>query len=207
MSVDTNTSSYDRLLQSGKKLFAARGYGNTSTIMIARAAGTSESQLVKHFGSKDGLLAAIFDHGWKAVSQTLADVQDDASPIERLRLLIEAVLTNLERDPELRDLMLLEGRRIRREGNMVLLTQGYRDFMRQADDILAAVRDQGKLRPDLPLSGLRSALMGICEGMMRDQVIAQREGSDAGYSSADLHRVVDFFLAALIVPQTQSANL
>jgi AcrR family transcriptional regulator len=206
MSLDTNASSYDRLLQSGKKLFAARGYGNTSTIMIARAAGTSESQLVKHFGSKDGLLAAIFDHGWRAISQSLADVQDDASPIERLRLLIEAVLTNLERDPELRDLMLLEGRRIRREGNMVLLTQGYRDFERQADDILAAVRDQGRLRPDLPPSGLRSALMGMCEGMMRDQVIAHREGSDPGYSSADLHRVVDFFLAALIVPQTQGAN-
>ena len=49
-------------LFSGKRLFARNGYENTSTVAIAREAGTSESQLMKHFGSKQGLLAAVLDH-------------------------------------------------------------------------------------------------------------------------------------------------
>src|SRR5436190_1559546 len=50
-----------RLLASGKTLFARLGYEQTSTAAIAREALTSESQLVRHFEGKAGLLAAIFD--------------------------------------------------------------------------------------------------------------------------------------------------
>src|SRR5688572_7518797 len=49
-------SSHDRILAAAKHLFATRGYESSSTVAIARAAGTSESQLMKHFGSKEGLL-------------------------------------------------------------------------------------------------------------------------------------------------------
>jgi AcrR family transcriptional regulator len=200
-------SAYDRLLQSGKQLFAARGYGNTSTIMIARAAGTSESQLVKHFGSKDGLLAAIFDRGWQGITQSFVAIQDHGSPGERLRALIEQVVAGLERDPELKNLMLLEGRRIRREGNEVMLTSGYQDFVRQCDEILATAREQGLLLPELPLSAVRAAIMGMCEGMMREQVLAERQGGDAGYTAADMRRVIDMFLAVFISPQRQTTPL
>jgi len=58
---DRSASSHDRILMAAKQLFASRGYENTSTVAIARLAGTSESQLMKHFGSKEGLLEEIFD--------------------------------------------------------------------------------------------------------------------------------------------------
>ena len=35
-------SSHDRILQAAKRLFAQQGYENTSTVAIARDAGTSE---------------------------------------------------------------------------------------------------------------------------------------------------------------------
>ena len=76
-----STSSRDRILQAGKRLFAQRGYENTSTIMIARAAHTSESQLVKHFGSKYGLLEAIFDLGWQAMGNLFEAIPDSAPPV------------------------------------------------------------------------------------------------------------------------------
>ena len=62
-----SVSSHDRILRSAKRLFARNGYENTSTVAIAREAGTSESQLMKHFGSKQGLLLAIFDRGWDTI--------------------------------------------------------------------------------------------------------------------------------------------
>src|ERR687898_40350 len=57
-------SSRDRLLKAAKRLFAAQGYEQTATSAIARAAGTSESQLMRYFGGKAGLLEALFDEAW-----------------------------------------------------------------------------------------------------------------------------------------------
>jgi len=41
----------ERILKTAKALFAEGGFENTSTISIARMAQTSESQIIKHFGS------------------------------------------------------------------------------------------------------------------------------------------------------------
>ena len=70
-SIPEQLSSHDRILMAAKHLFARGGYENTSTVAIAREAGTSESQLMKHFGSKQGLLGAIFDRGWQGISERI----------------------------------------------------------------------------------------------------------------------------------------
>ena len=41
---------------------------SATTSAIARMAGTSESQLIKHFGSKEGLLEAIYDEAWQRLN-------------------------------------------------------------------------------------------------------------------------------------------
>src|ERR1700681_2838963 len=67
--VNPRNSASDRILQAAKMLFAQSGFENTSTMSIARMAQTSESQIVKHFGSKEGLLEAIFEEGWKHIGE------------------------------------------------------------------------------------------------------------------------------------------
>src|SRR3954470_6534600 len=89
-------SSRDRILMAAKQLFAARGYENTSTVAIARQAGTSESQLMKHFGSKEGLLESIFDAGWGNLSAHMAELQQILSPDKKLRALLDVTLGGLE---------------------------------------------------------------------------------------------------------------
>src|SRR6266404_780118 len=118
-------SSHDRILHAAKQLFARRGYENTSTVAIARQAGTSESQLMKHFGSKEGLLEAIFDRGWQDLSQGMQRVQALRAPAAKLRALLDLVIHGLSSDTDLKELMLLEGRRIRKEGNMIMMTSGF----------------------------------------------------------------------------------
>src|SRR3954451_22049268 len=100
-------SSHDRILQAARTLFASQGYESTTTSVIARTAGTSESQLIKHFGSKEGLLEAIFDQGWLRMSRGVQHIlEQPASPLDKLRALIELMITGLESDGELRSLML-----------------------------------------------------------------------------------------------------
>src|ERR1051325_3205791 len=156
-------SSRDRILAAAKQLFAARGYENTSTVAIARQAGTSESQLMKHFGSKEGLLEAIFDAGWEALGSQLAALQHLSSARQKLHALLDATLVGMERDPELKQLLLLEGRRIRREGRMVLMTGGFLAYVNIIDGILSEMRAAGQLRPDLNPQAVRSGLIGMFE--------------------------------------------
>src|SRR5437016_9992624 len=91
-------SSHERILTAAKQLFARRGYENTSTVAIARQAGTSESQLMKHFGSKEGLLEAIFDRGWQDLSQGIQRVQTLRAPAAKLRALLDLVIHGLSSD-------------------------------------------------------------------------------------------------------------
>ena len=122
------TSSHDRILFAGKRLFARNGYENTSTVAIAREAGTSESQLMKHFGSKQGLLAAVLDHGWTKIIRRVGASQSAASLSGRLIAALEAMVIELENDSELKELVTLEGCRVRKDNRDVRMSGGYLQF-------------------------------------------------------------------------------
>jgi AcrR family transcriptional regulator len=190
-------SSHDRILQAAKQLFAGRGYENTSTVNIARLAGTSESQLMKHFGSKEGLLEAIFEQGWEQMGFYYRGIEELASPTEKLQALLDLVVTALERDQELKALMLLEGRRVRKEGRMIMMTEGYLRFVKVLDSILAEMKHRGRMRSDLDVQALRSGLTGMFEGMLRDQVLAQRMGYPASYGIKELRAVFNAMIQAM----------
>lgn len=191
-------SSHDRILHAAKQLFASRGYENTSTVNIARLAGTSESQLMKHFGSKEGLLEAIFEQGWDHMAFYFRGIEELHSPTEKLLALLDLVVNAFERDQELKSLLLLEGRRVRREGRMIMMTQGYLRFMKVLDGILLEMKHSGTLRPELDVQALRSGLTGMFEGMLRDQVLAQRMGFPATYGLKDLRAVFNTMVEAMI---------
>jgi len=189
-------------LRVAKNLFANRGYEHTSTSAIARAAGTSESQLMKHFGSKAGLLEAIFIEGWSTITEHARIAADALSnPLDKLQVISETILTQLERDTELKLLMLLEGRRIRKEGQMVALTQGFLAFIGLVDGVLGEMRSRGMLLPNLNPHAVRSALIGMIEGMLRDRFLAERLGFPADFSQAQLHEMLGLILRAFLVSQ------
>jgi len=194
------SSAHDRLLEAAKRLFATKGYEKTSTNAIARLAGTSESQLIKHFGSKDGLLGAIFDQGWGRIRRGIPDLSVYPTASERLNKLLEAVLLGLDRDEDLKELMMLEGRRVRREGGIVL-TPGYLDLVKTVDAILGEMQNEGQLRADVNIEAVRSALMGSVEGLLRDQVLSRRSGYPATYSNEAVRYVFSTVLSAFMPPK------
>lgn len=189
-------SSHDRILQAAKQLFAQRGYENTSTVAIARQAGTSESQLMKHFGSKEGLLEAIFQQGWTNMAHVFHGIEQLSSPTEKLQALLDLILAGFERDPALKQLLLLEGRRVRKEGRLVMMTPGYLDFVDTIDRLIEQMRAQGHLRAGLQPQAVRSALIGMFEALMRDQLLAHRMGYPAQFSAEDIRFMFNLVLGS-----------
>jgi len=196
-SVKAPASTHERILRVAKGLFANRGYEHTSTSAIARQAGTSESQLMKHFGSKAGLLEAIFIEGWKEITeQARGVIAGFATPGDKLQAITNCVLERLERDPELKLLFLLEGRRIRKEGQMVALTEGFLSFVQLVDGVLGEMAEQRMLRPNLSPEAVRSALMGLLEGMLRDRFLAERLGFPAHFDLAQIQEMLSLALVS-----------
>jgi len=191
------TSSRERLREAAKTLFAERGYESTSTAAICRQAGTSQSQLIKHFTNKQGLLEAIFEYAWEQVNPAIRlATESTPTPKDKLRILTDMVLSFLEKDRALRTLFLLEGRRIRGDGHMVVLVPGFLEFIKIMDGILKEIAGRGELVSTIHPQAVRSGLIGAVEGLLRDQLLAKPSRFPASYSDADIRTIFTTFLSA-----------
>lgn len=168
-------TSRSRLLNAGKTLFARSGYEQTSTAAIAREAGSSESQLIRYFGGKAGLLEAIFNESWSPLNEVL-DQAITATKHGReaiLRILI-LMIQALNRDHDAAFLFLFEGRRMRAGSHGVSLSKGFLHFLEVVDAQIVRGQQDGSFRTDIDRQVLSSAMLGAAEGMVRDRVMAER---------------------------------
>ncbi len=185
-----------RLLLAAKTLFARNGYEQTSTANITRSAGSSESQLIRYFGGKAGLLETIFNESWRSINQgveqQLAEAQHGRDAIVRLLGLMIDAFTN---DHEIAFLFLFEGRRVRGGSSPeVHLSEGFLQFMQVIGAQIHRGVEDGSFRRDIHPRILCSAMLGCAEGMIRDQILAERNHQDAPY---DRESVLKTFAAML----------
>lgn len=195
---DSTQTSRMRLLGAGKTLFARLGYEQTSTAAIARESGSSESQLIRYFGGKAGLLEAIFNTAWEGlneeVSKQVAEAVHGRDAILRLLgLMIEA----FSRDHEIAFLFLFEGRRIRGQGHEIVLSSGFLKFYQLVLSLIARGQQDGSFRADVNPLVMGSAMLGAAEGMIRDRLIAERTGQANPFSETDLRATFESMVNGL----------
>lgn len=190
-------TSRSRLLAAGKALFARLGYESTPTSALAREAGTSESQLVRHFGGKSGLLDAILDDSWTPlnvrVTAALAEAPDGRAA---LLAVLSTILSTFARDADLATIFLFEGRRIRGEGHDVRLSSGFVEFAGMVQKLIRRAQKDGSLTADLDGGALCAALMGATEGLLRERLLGRRNKVRT-FSDQQLQRVVAAMLDGL----------
>ena len=67
------------LLQAAQEVLVAEGFAGLSTRRVAAAADTQMSQIQYHFGSKEGMILALFEHMNAGLVSRQATMFDDAS--------------------------------------------------------------------------------------------------------------------------------
>jgi AcrR family transcriptional regulator len=188
-------SSRTRLLQAAKRLFALQGYEQTATSAIARQAGTSESQLMRYFGGKVGLLDALFNDAWGELNDRVrGTVADSASARDALLALLQTVASTLARDPDLATLFLFEGRRMRGDEPRVRVSEGYQAFADLTRGLVRKAQASRDLDQRLDAAAITSALIGACEAMIRDRVLARTTGGRI-FAEREIMRTLDAMLA------------
>lgn len=198
-------SSRERLQEAAKSLFAERGYENTTVAAIVKLARTSYSQFIAHFTDKPGVLSAIVQDGWEEITSAIRlSTSRISSPLEKLKLTVDVVISYLERDHAFRTLFLMERATTRRNGTRSH-NEGFRDFMKVLDDIFAEMLQRGDLSPDVNPQVLRSALMGALEGMLRDQLLGGQADARVSYSESAIRLVFSNFLASALAAKKTPA--
>lgn len=195
MAEDTLTSR-SRLLAAGKSLFARHGYEGTSTAAIVREAGTSESQLVRYFGGKSGLLNAIFNEAWNRLNDTIGhQISAAEHGREAIVRVLGLIMQAFSRDHEIAFLFLFEGRRVR--GDEVKLSEGFLNFYQLVSTLIERAQKDGSMRSDVAIPVLAAALMGAAEGMIRDRILAERAGRADSFREDQIREVFMSIVKAL----------
>ena len=180
----------------GKMLFSRNGYEQTSTAAIAREAGTSESQLVRYFGGKSGLLEAIFNETWSGLSDAIAgQISAAAHGREAILRLLTLFVSAFGRDHDAAFIFLFEGRRVR--GNDVVLSEGFRRFTELLNQLVQRGQQDGSFRADLDATAICSATLGCAEGMIRDSLIAERTHKPKPFDNETVEKVFDAMVGGL----------
>jgi len=98
------------LLSAARQLFAEKGYAETSTPEIVRAAGVTRGALYHHFEDKAALFRAVVVQEYEAVAEMIdaAAVNDQTSAIEALRKGSQGYLNAMADKGRVR-IMLLDG--------------------------------------------------------------------------------------------------
>lgn len=192
--ISQEPASRDRLLAAAKRLMAEGGYERTSTAAIAREAGSSESQLVRYFESKAGLLDAIFNESWALLIPRMTQVIGGA-PTARAAIVkvLSAMIHMLDRDPELARLMFLEGRRVRGSAGEVLLSQGFVDFSGRIEQLVERGQSDGSFDRRMNRVAISSALLGAAEAMVRDRLLAK----PAPFKESQINEVFEAIVSGL----------
>jgi TetR/AcrR family transcriptional regulator, cholesterol catabolism regulator len=150
-----------RILLAAARLFAERGYGATSVDDIAREVRLHKSSLYHYI---DGKRQLLFDALCRSLGTALASLEkiavSDASPYERLKRAVEAVVADMIERPHsaavfLRDRRFLTRPQVRR---YVAMRDRYEGIL---TELLEAAVKQGGCRP-LDTSVTVKALLGMC---------------------------------------------
>jgi AcrR family transcriptional regulator len=187
---DSTQTSRARLLAAGKQLFGRLGYEQTSTATIARESGSSESQLIRYFGGKAGLLEAIFNESWGGLTEAIGQgVAAAANGREAILNVLGLFVEAFSRDHDVAFLFMFEGRRIR--GNEVVLSKGFLQFFELICSLVRRAQEDGSFRSGISDAVVASALLGAAEGMMRDRMIADRTGGPNPFDDAVIRKAFE----------------
>jgi AcrR family transcriptional regulator len=189
-----HASSRERLLEAAKRLFAAQGYEQSATSAIARQAGTSESQLMRYFGGKVGLLEALFEEAWTHLNERVDKaISSTDDPRQGVLEAIHAVVSVLARDTDLATLLLFEGRRVRGDEPRIRLSRGFVHFADRIRTLVQRGQAARELNPALDANAITSALLGATEALIRDRLLA-RSGAARGFRERDIERTLEGML-------------
>lgn len=195
------TVSRERILQTALETFAQRGYSAAGVDALAARSGIAKTAIYYHFGSKEGLLAAVLE---RAASDWIVAIrgaaQEGGSPPERLDRALAGMRTMLEERPWILRLIQILALEVADEKPEIRAT--IRSIIRKARDTIVEGMREG-LGVDIADAELVASMLlvlfdGVAFGHDVDPDLASL---DAVF--AEIRRLMLFMVACRLNPELQ----
>ena len=163
---------YTTILETGAKLFARDGFGQTTTSKIAKAADISEPTLFRYFSKKEDLLFAIFKHTQQRTNDITRHLSQ-GHPADALISIFRALSRFLLKEiPDFGQVSLIEGRRASARTRPLL--KGSEVFNQLIEGIIQQGQEDGVFKANLNVQAVRQALLGASEDMVMGWIWQER---------------------------------
>jgi AcrR family transcriptional regulator len=160
------TAKRAELIHHAATVFKAKGYDAATLNDIAELFGTDRASLYYYVGSKEELLReavkGVLDANVEEAGRILA--LPDASPLERLRLLVDRLITSYEENyPYMYVYIQEDMHKVAGEESpwAKQMTRQTRRFERAVITVINEGREQGAVREDIPTKLMSNALFGM----------------------------------------------
>ncbi|MCW5664987.1 MAG: TetR/AcrR family transcriptional regulator [Piscinibacter sp.] len=188
-----------RILAAAEPLFAELGFSGCSLLRIAKAAGTSESGVLRFYASKEDVFFAVIEAALAELHDRIdaALAAPDAPPpeavVERLVLLLRVVFDMYAAHPDKAALVFSEGGlsvyMLRGSAGRTLMTlPGMLRLVERVDALFAQGCRRGPFVGIDPVAG-REAWFGIVEGAILGWLLAS--APEGHYSSASARKILN----------------
>lgn len=160
----------DKLLQGAVDCLQERGYGNTSSRDIAKAAGANLASINYHFGSKEALLndaLGLCFATWNQRVQQAFDQSTATSPYEQIRAVLAATVDSFEQiRPAVQACIESYAPALRSQDLRERLASGYAEVRQHSVDLAKAALAGTDIEPPESLPTIVTVLMAIIDGLM-----------------------------------------
>jgi AcrR family transcriptional regulator len=143
----------DQIIETSRRLFGERGTTEVSMDEIASRSGVARSTVYVYFANRDELLHACVQSMYEQLKDAIVvTFEDNASPPERLRGLIQALLERIDESPAFFRLAMATQATSGAAGSAAvggaLMMIGL-DMMRLLEDVVSSGMDAGDFNPHL----------------------------------------------------------
>jgi AcrR family transcriptional regulator len=171
----------ERVLEAGLQVLKQDGYAGLTTSKVAARSGQNKALIGYHFGSKDGLVAAVAREVSAAITEELLEAIGEPRTVEGVaRGVVEGVARIMARDEGLARLYfdLASHSIVEPEVRAIIaeMKQGYREVLR---GLLARVKDGPRKSSDAEAAAVY--LIACLEGFALEQL---ERGESAGLERA-----------------------
>jgi len=176
------------------KIFSEQGFHKATTDRIAEEAGVAVGTIYNYFENKSDVLEYIFQTEYekrKAFFEKL--IKQDASPLEKIRSILEKHFAEVQEEPELIKIILEERQHTCADSRG---RAGLRKFI---EEIISQGIEEGYLR-DIDADILAVILFGAIEAVMREYLAEGKKQPEEGVQVFDraLEEIMKLFLYGLV---------
>ena len=166
---------YHLILEAAVKVFARRGFYQSTIAQIAKEAGVADGTIYLYFKNKDDILVNFFRYKTKQVFERFrAEVGKAESGLDKLCNLIRRHLAEFQRDRDMAILYQVGTHQIDRlaEDQIREMSKMYQDLI---SEIVEAGQQEGSIRKDLYVGLVKRFILGGVDEVINTWLHSERE--------------------------------